>query len=100
MMDGEVRFFLNTLRAALRLEPLPSEGALQPFLFTLDGAKNQSAEAWGRELGISRTTAIFRRARLVDDLAAGRVDAYARALSSNYRMPKPKKRRKVAHAQA
>lgn len=101
MADGEVVYFLNTLRAALRLDPLPAEGRFQPYVFTLDGKRKQTAEQWAQELRISRTTAIFRRARLSDDLAAGRADAYERALSANYGKPKRRKpRRGRQHAAA
>lgn len=96
MTDGEVVYFLNTLRAALRLEPLPKEGRYQPYLFTLDGVRKQSAEQWAAELGIGRTTAIFRAERLAEDLRHNRPDAYAKALGPNYGKPTQRKRDPVS----
>lgn len=95
MTDGEVVYFLNTLRAALRLDPLPSEGRYQLHLFTLDGVRKQTAEQWAAELGIGRTTAIFRAERLAEDLRHNRPDAYAKALGPNYGKPKQRKRDQV-----
>lgn len=106
MTDGEVVYFLNTLRAALRLDPLPKEKQGIPlFFFTLDGVRKQTAEQWARELGIGRTTAIFRAERLAEDLRFNRPDAYAKALGPNYGKPKQRKRdqvsnRKRAHGRA
>lgn len=97
MTDGEVVWFLNTLRAALRLDPLPKEKqGYQLHLFTLDGVRKQTAEQWAAELGIGRTTAIFRAERLAEDLRFNRPDAYAKAPGPNYGKPTTRQRDQVS----
>src|SRR5690349_11440762 len=78
--DEELAEFLDVLRAAIGLKPIPDEPLWARY--TLDGERKLTTAQWCEELGLTRQAVNVRRKTLLAHLKEGRSPSLAYALAS------------------